>query len=55
MPSIPFVDVVGNSGTFPPVQIVSSVPKLNAGVIVGVTDTVNIVVVAHTPAAGVKV
>ena len=48
-------DVAGNDGTDPPVQIDKDVPKLNAGVIFGLTVTVNVAVVAHTPAAGVKV
>ena len=54
VPVIPFVDVVGNVGTVPPEQIVSVVPKLNVGVIFGVTVTVNVNVVAQVPAVGVN-
>ena len=55
VPVIPFVDVVGNAGTVPPAQIVKLVPKLNTGTILGLTVTVNVVVVAHGPADGVNV
>jgi len=55
VPVIPFVDVVGNAGTLPPAQIVKLVPKLKVGVIFGLTVTVNVAVVAHCPAFGVKV
>ena len=55
VPVIPLVDVVGNVGTVPPEQMVSVVPKLNVGVMFGLTVTVNVVVVAHCPAVGVKV
>jgi hypothetical protein len=48
-------DVVGNVGTVPPAHIVRVVPKLNVGVMFGVTVTVKLVAVAHCPAAGVKV
>ena len=44
---MPFEEVVGKTGTDPPVQIVSDVPKLNAGIITGFTVTVNVVVTAH--------
>jgi hypothetical protein len=47
--------VVDNDGTVPPTQIVSEVPNVNVGVILGVTVTVNVVVVAHNPAVGVNV
>jgi hypothetical protein len=49
------VEVVGNAGTPAPAQIVSEVPKLNVGVMFGLTVTVNVVVVAHCPADGVNV
>lgn len=52
---IPLVDVLGNTGTVPPAQIVRLVPKLNAGVMFGLTVTVNVAVVAHNPAVGVNV
>ena len=55
VPVIPFVDVVGNEGTVAPAQIESEVPKLNAGVTIGFTVTLNVVVVAHCPASGVNV
>jgi hypothetical protein len=46
-PVIPFDDVGGKVGTTPPLQIVSELPKLNAGVIVGFTVTVNVAGTAH--------
>jgi hypothetical protein len=49
------LDVVGRVGTVPPLQIVNDVPKLNVGVMFGFTVTVNVAVVAHCPAVGVKV
>ena len=55
VPVIPLVDVVGNTGAFPPSQIVNVVPKLNVGVMFGLTVTVNVWVVAHKPAVGVNV
>ena len=55
MPVMLLVDVVGRVGTVPPEQIVSVVPKLNAGVTFGVTVTLNVVGRAHCPAVGVKV
>ena len=55
VPVTPFVDVVGKVGTVPPAQIVKPVPKLNVGVILGLTVTVNVVVVKHCPALGVNV
>jgi hypothetical protein len=54
VPVIPFVDVLGNVGTVPPAQMFNDVPKLNAGVILGVTLTVNVTGMAQPP-AGVKV
>lgn len=47
MPEIPFIDVFGSVGTVSPAQMVNEVPKLNTGVLFGVTETVNEVVVAH--------
>ncbi len=52
---IPFVDVLGRLGTDPPAQIVKLVPKLNVGVMFGLTVTVNVVERAHCPASGVNV
>jgi hypothetical protein len=48
-------DVAGNVGTVPLAHIVREVPNANVGVILGVTVTVNVVLVAHCPAVGVKV
>ena len=42
VPVIPLVDVLGSTGTDPPAQIANDVPKLNDGVIFGLTVTVNI-------------
>ena len=50
-----FPDVGGNVGTFAPTQIEAVVPKLNVGVTIGLTVTVNVCVVAQTPAVGVNV
>jgi hypothetical protein len=55
VPVMLLVDVAGNVGTDPPLHTLNVVPKLNVGVIFGFTVTVNVVVVAHWPAAGVKV
>ena len=55
VPVIQFEDVVDKVGTVSPAQIVSDVPKLNAGVMFGLTVTVNVAVVAHGPASGVKI
>ena len=55
VPLTPFVDVVGNDGTVVPEQIVSEVPKLNVGVMVGVTVTVNVADNTHEPPVGVNV
>ena len=52
---MPFADAVGNAGTGPSAQIVSDVPKLNVGVIFGLTVTVKVAVVAHSPDVGVNV
>jgi len=55
VPVIPFCDVPGNVGTLPPAQMISVVPKLNVGVIFGLTVTVNVAGFAHCPAFGVNV
>lgn len=55
MPVIPFTDVVGKAGTVPPAQMARVVPKLKDGGMFGLTVMVNVVVVAHKPAVGVKV
>jgi hypothetical protein len=55
VPVILLLDVPGRTGTVPPEQTASEVPKLNVGVIFGFTVTVNVVLTAHCPAPGVKV
>ena len=52
VPVIPFVEVV-ESVNVPPEQIAAI--GLNVGVVDGFTDTLNVVVVAHCPTAGVNV
>jgi hypothetical protein len=54
-PAIPLVEVVVSIGTAPFAQITRLVPKLNTGVVFGLTVTVNEVAVAHWPADGVNV
>jgi hypothetical protein len=51
---MPLPDVVGSVGTPAPAQIVIAVPKLNVGIMFGLTVTVNVVGKAHCPASGVK-
>jgi hypothetical protein len=53
IPVIPFVDVVGSTGAVAPIQI--GLTAVNVGVMLELTVTSNVVVVAHCPAAGVKV
>ena len=55
VPLMLLADVIGSEGTVAPEQIVRLVPKLNVGVMFGATVTLNVVAVAHCPAAGVKV
>jgi hypothetical protein len=55
VPETPLMDVAGNEGTLPPEQMLREVPKLNVGVVFGLTVTANVVFVAHWPAAGVNV
>ena len=56
VPLIPFVELGFKLGmASSPAQIDIAVPKSNVGVMFGLTVTVNVVVVAHTPAVGVKV
>jgi hypothetical protein len=54
-PVIPFVDVEGNVGTALFAQMINEVPKLKAGVMFGVTFTVNVTGMAHCPPVGVNV
>ena len=53
VPVIPLLEVVGNGDKVPPEQIGAT--ALNVGVMFGLTVIVNVVVVAHCPAVGVKV
>ena len=53
VPVMPLVEVVGNAVSVAPEQI--GAMALNVGVIFGLTTIVNVVVVAHCPAVGVKV
>jgi hypothetical protein len=55
VPFTPLAEVVGRTGALVPAQMDRDVPKLNTGVTTGLTVTVNVVVAAHCPAAGVKV
>ena len=53
VPVIPLLDVVGNAVNVAPEQIGAT--AVNVGAILGLTVIVNVVVVAHCPAVGVKV
>jgi len=53
VPITPLVEVVGNAVRVAPEQIGAT--ALNVGVMFGLTVIVNVVVVAHCPAVGVKV
>ena len=53
VPVIPLLDVVGNADSGSPEQMGAT--AVNVGVMFGLTVIVNVVVVAHCPAAGVKV
>ena len=53
VPVMPFVDVVGRAVNVTPEQIGATAAKV--GVTFGLTVIVSVVVVAHWPAAGVKV
>ena len=53
VPVIPLLEVVGNGDKVEPEQIGATAVKV--GVIFGLTVIVNVVVVAHCPAVGVKV
>ena len=55
LPLIPLSEVVGSVGTADPAHMLREVPKLNVGVMLGLTVTVKLVAVAHWPAVGVKV
>ena len=49
------MEVEGRVGTAAPAHIVSEIPKLNEGVMFGLTVTLNVAGKAHCPAAGVNV
>jgi hypothetical protein len=53
VPVIPLVEVAGKTGAVAPLHIAAIAAKV--GVIVGLTVTDNVVVVAHNPAVGVNV
>jgi len=53
VPVIPLLDVVGKAERIEPEQ--TAVTGVKVGVTFGLTVMVNVVVVAHCPAAGVKV
>ena len=53
LPVMPFSDVVGSAVSVAPEQIADT--GLKVGVTFGLTVTVNVAVVAHSPPAGVKV
>ena len=53
VPAIPLFDVVGNALKLPPEQIAATC--VNVGTVGGFTVTDIVVVVAHSPAVGVKV
>ena len=55
VPLIVLVDVLSSVGTDPPAHIVSDVPKLKVGVMLGLTVTVNVTGIAQTPAVGINV
>jgi len=53
VPVNPLLEVVGNAVSVAPEQIGAT--AVNVGVMFGLTVIVNVVVVAHCPAVGVKV
>ena len=53
VPVMPSLDVRGNAASAAPEQIGAT--AVNVGVTLGLTVMVNVVVVAHCPAVGVKV
>lgn len=55
VPEMPFIELDGRAGTALPWQMVIALPKLNDGVTFGLTVTVNVMLVEHCPASGVKV
>ena len=55
LPMIPLVDVEGRTGTLPPEQMVSEVPKANTGVAFGITITLIVAGIPHWFGFGVNV
>ena len=55
VPVMPLVEVLGNDGTAALAQMESDAPKVNVGVMLGLTVTVKFTGSAQVPAAGVKV
>ncbi len=53
IPAIPFKEIEGNAVKVSPIQIEAT--AANPGVTFGVTDTVIVADVPHTPAVGVKI
>ncbi len=49
------VEVVGRTGTLCPAQILNAVPKLNVGVVLGVTVTLIVTGIPHWFGSGVNV
>ena len=47
MPVTPLSETAGREGTVPPAHIVSELPKANEGVVLELTVTVKVAVVAH--------
>ena len=54
LPVIPLADVVGKEGGVLPLQTDKEVPKLKAGVTIGLTVTEIAAVIEHSPGAGVN-
>ena len=55
VPVMPLEDVPGNVGAVVPAHNITDVPKLNVGVTLGLTVTVNVTCSAQMPAVGVNV
>jgi hypothetical protein len=55
VPVIPLMDVVGKTGTASPAQIAALIEELKTGVLLVLTVTSNVVIVAHWPVPGVNV
>jgi hypothetical protein len=55
VPFIKLVEVLGNAGTDPPLQIDKLVPNVNVGVVRGITVIFKVAGIPHCPAVGVNV